>query len=132
MHSARLTHRLGTHTAQKFHKELEAVARDFIELMQHTVANMIPDHVLNMDQMPIPFSYHDRCTWVEEGVKMAHTLSSNSETNRATLAATVTMSGKILPPLLIFKGKQNGWIEQKEVPNLPPMCLYAIQKSMDG
>ena len=34
--------------------------------------------------------------------------SSTSETKRATLAATVTMSGEVLPPLLIFKGKQMG------------------------
>ena len=47
---------------------------------------------------------------------------------RATLAATVTMSGEVLPPLLIFKGKRNGRIEQKELPNLPPVCPYAVQK----
>ena len=89
--------------------------------MQQKVVNINPDHVLNMDQMPIPFFYHNKNTWDEKGVKMVHTQSSNSETKTTTLAPTVTMSGEVLPPVL----------EQKELPNLPPMCLYAIQKGMD-
>ena len=111
MHSVGLTHCLRTHTARKFCREMEAAAHDFMELMRHKVANMNPDHVLNMDQMPIPFSYHNKHTWEEKGVKTVHTRSSNSETKRATLAATVTMSGEVLPMLLIFKGKRTGPIE---------------------
>ena len=52
---------------------MEAVARDFMELMRHKVSNMNPDHALNMDQMPISFSYHDKHTWEEKGVKTDHT-----------------------------------------------------------
>ncbi len=73
MHSVGLTHCLRTHTAPKCHRQMEAAARDFMELMRHKVANMNPDHVLNMDQMPIPFSYHDKHTWEEKEVKTDHT-----------------------------------------------------------
>ncbi len=66
MHSVGLTHCLGTHTAQKCHKEMEAASRDFIELMWNKVANMNPDHLLNRDHMPIPFSYHKKFTWEEK------------------------------------------------------------------
>ena len=128
MKSAGLTHRLGTHTTQQSPKVMEQAARDFMELMQQKVAQMNPDHVLNMDQMPILFSYHNKCTWDEKGVKTVHTQSSTSDIMRATLAATVSTSGEVLPPLLIFKGEKNGRIEEKELPNLPPMCLYAVQK----
>ena len=128
MKSAGLTHRLGTHTAQQSPKVMEQAARDFMELMRQKVAHMNPDHVLNMDQTPIPFSYHNKRTWDKKGVKTVHTRSSTSDTKRATLAATISMSGEVLPPLLIFKGEKNGRIEKKELPNLPPMCLYAIQK----
>ena len=128
MKSAGLTHRLGTHTAQQSPKVMEQAARDFMELMRQKVAHMNPDHVLNMDQTPIPFSYHNKRTWDEKGVKTVHTRSSTSDTKRATLAATISMSGEVLPPLLIFKGEKNGRIEKKELPNLPPMCLYAVQK----
>ncbi len=62
MKSAGLTHRLGTHTAQQSPKVMEQAARDFMELMHQKVAHMNPDHVLNMDQMSIPFSYHNKCT----------------------------------------------------------------------
>ncbi len=128
MKSAGLTHRLGTHTAQQSPKVMEQAARDFMALMRQKVAHMNPDHVLNMDQTPIPFSYHNKRTWDEKGVKTVHTRSSTSDTKRATLAATISMSGEVLPPLLIFKGEKNGRIEKKELPNLPPMCLYAVQK----
>ena len=64
MKSAGLTHRLGTHTAQHSPKGIEQVARDFIELMRQKFAHMNPDHVLNMDQMPIPFLYHNKYTCV--------------------------------------------------------------------
>ena len=65
LHSARLTytHHFGTHIAQKSHKEMEGAACDFMKLMRQKVANMNPDHVLNMDQAPIHFSYHFKCTW---------------------------------------------------------------------
>ena len=112
MKSAGLTHRLVIYTAQQNPKGMEQVACDFMELMQQKVSNMNSDHVLNMDQMPIPFLYHNKCMWDKKGVKTVHMQSSTSETKRATLAATVTMSGEVLPPLLIFKGKK--WVDQKE------------------
>ena len=69
---------------------------------------MNSDNVLNMDQTPIPFSYHNKQTWEEKGVKTIHSCASTTDTKRATLAATVTMSGEVLLPLLIFKGAKNG------------------------
>ena len=54
--------------------------------------------------------------------------ASTSETKRATLAATVTMSGQLLLPLLIFKGQQNGQIAKKEIPTLPPIRICGVQK----
>ncbi len=58
--SAGLTHCVGTHVAQRDSKEMESLAQEFMSLMRHKVANMNPDHVLNMDQTPIPFSYHNK------------------------------------------------------------------------
>ena len=91
---------------------MESVAQEFMSLMRHKVANMNPDHVLNMDQTPIPFSYHNKRTWEEKGVKTVHSQASTTDTKRATLAATVTMNGEVLLPLLIFKGSKNGRIEK--------------------
>ena len=72
MKSAGLTHRLGTHIAQQSPKVMEQAARDFMELMQHKVPHMNPDHVLNMDQMPNPRLYHNKHTLEKKGVKTVH------------------------------------------------------------
>ena len=39
----------------------------------------------------------------------------------------VTASGKLLTPMLIFKGKPNGWIVKCEFPEYPEGCVYACQ-----
>jgi hypothetical protein len=53
--------------------------------------------------------------------------SSTADTKRATLAATVTASGKLLKPMLIFKGQANGRIERNEFQTYPENCVYAMQ-----
>ena len=40
---------------------------------------------------------------------------------------TVTTSAKLLTPMLIFKGKSNGWIVKCEFPKYPEECVYACQ-----
>ena len=39
----------------------------------------------------------------------------------------VTASGKLLTPMLIFKGKPNGRIVKREFPEYPEGCVYACQ-----
>ena len=73
--SAGLTHRVGTHVAQRDPKEMESVAQEFMSLMRHKDANMNLDHVLNMDQTPIPFSYHKQTNVGREGSEDSSLLS---------------------------------------------------------
>ena len=87
---------------------MENAVQEFMSLMRHKVTNMNPDHVLNMDQTPIPFLYPNKRTWEEKGLKTVHSQASTTDTKRATLAATVTMIGEVLLPLLIFKAAKNG------------------------
>jgi hypothetical protein len=88
---------------------------------------MDPDDIVNMDQTPIPYSYHSNRTLEKKGVKTIHVRSSTTDTKRATLAATVTASGKLLKPMLIFKGQANGRIERNEFQTYPENCVYAMQ-----
>jgi hypothetical protein len=44
------------------------------------------------------------------------------------LAATVTASGKLLTPFLIFKDKTDGWIAGRELQTYPEECIYACQE----
>ncbi len=122
------THRIGTHVAQKNHKDTEDDALHFMAMMREKVAEMDPDDIINMDQTPIPYSYHTSRTLALKGTKTIHVRSSTSETKRATLAATVSGSGKLLKPFLIFKGKTDGRIASKELQTFPADCFYACQE----
>ncbi len=51
----------------------------------------------------------------------------NKQQRIVTLAVTVSVSGKLLAPFLIFKGQQNGCIEQCEFVTYPAAGKYACQ-----
>ena len=40
---------------------------------------------------------------------------------------TVSASGKVLKPMLIFKGKRGGRIQSREFPTFPPDIVYGCQ-----
>jgi len=105
-----LTQCLATHMAQKYFSEMEAGVKDIITMMKEKVPGRNPDDVLNMDQTPIPYSYNSNNTLDIKDTKTIHAMASTTNTMCVTLAATVTASGKMLRPFLIFKEKQNGCI----------------------
>ena len=86
--------RAATHTAQKHYTETEDDAKDFIAMMKTKVQGRNQDDILNMDQTPIPYSYHASKTLDVNGKKTIHARASTTDTKRVTLAATVTASGK--------------------------------------
>ncbi len=122
-----LTHRAATHTAQKEHHETKEESRHFIEMMRDKVADKDPALILNMDQTPIPFSFHATKTLEKKGTKTIHICSSTSDTKRVTLAVTIDASGGMLPPMLIFKGAANGRIAREFV-TYPDGGHYVCQK----
>ena len=77
-------------------------------MMWNKVAGMDPDYVINIDQTPIPYSYCALRTLEKKGVKMVHVRYSTMDTKCTTLVATASASGKLLHPMLIFKGKAGG------------------------
>ena len=99
-----------------------------MEFMRCKVSSMNPDHVINMDQTPFPFTFHLNCTWDTKGLWTVHVRSSTSDTKRMTLAVPVTMSGNLLPPFIVFKGSPNGRIAQNKIETYPEMGFYAMQK----
>jgi hypothetical protein len=125
---AGLSHRVSTHVAQKDHKETEEESAHFMTLMRQKILGMNPDDIINMDQTPIPYSFPSNRTLDKKGSKTINVRTSTSDTKRATLAATVTASGKLLTPFLIFKGKTDGRIATKELQTYPEECIYACQQ----
>ena len=124
---AGLSNRVSTHVAQKDHRETEEESTHFVTLMRQKVSGMDPADVLNMDQTPIPYSFPSSRTLEKKGTKSIHVRTSTSDTKRATLAATVTASGELLTPFLIFKGKTDGRIASRELQTYPEECIYACQ-----
>ena len=82
-----------------------------------------------MDQTPVPFTYNSKKTLEIVGRRSVHVRKSTNDTKRATFAMTVTASGTVLKPLLIFKGKPGGRIKQREFPTYPKEMLYSCQEN---
>ena len=78
--------------------------------------------------MPIPYSYHVNKTLNVKGKKTIHARASTTDTKHVTLAATVTASGKMLQPFLVFKGKPNGHITMGEFSSYPNGGKYSRQE----
>jgi hypothetical protein len=109
------------HTAQKNFMEIAEESNHFIAMMKEKVCSIDPDHILNIDKTPIPFLCNSK--------KMLHTKDSKIITKRVTLAATVTGSGKMLPPMLIFKGATSGRIAKQEFRTYPDSGHYICQNA---
>ena len=124
-----MVHRMGTHVAQKAPSESMGEARDYMEVTRPKMLepSRHQDYVLNMDQTPVPFSYDPKSTSELIGRRTVHVRKSTSDTKHATLALTVTASGKALIPLIVFKGKPNGQIVTHEFPTYPKGLEYACQ-----
>ena len=80
-----------------------------------------------MDQMPIPFSFHLNKTLETEGAQTVHVCASTTDTKRVTLAVCLEASGRMLPPLLIFKGAKKGRIANYELTSFPDGGHYLCQ-----
>ncbi len=122
-----LTHRVATHTAQKHYKETENESKDFIAMMKARRYGKNKDEMINMDQTPIAYSFHTKKTPESKGTKTIQVRASTNDTKRVTVAATVTASGKMLPPFMIFKGAPHGRIATREVVTYPAREIYACQ-----
>lgn len=101
--------------------------------MQQKVANMEPDHVTNMDQTPIPFTFHSSCAWLEKRWKQ-FTCKPWPWIQREQCMLLLGQSMMSYCLCFSFLKGKNGQIARMELAMLPPMCLFAVQKSlrMDG
>jgi hypothetical protein len=81
-----------------------------------------------MDQTPVFFSMTPKTTLQVRGSKTVSVRASSDSTKRITVAVTVTASGLMLPPYLIFNAKPNGRVE-RQLANFPPGAHYAVQKN---
>ena len=125
-----LVYRLTTHQATTHPSETRGEALDFIEYIRPVVGakHRHQDYIYNMDQTPLPFSYNRKKTLAKKGTRSVHARSSTKDTKRATLALTITASGKRLTPLLVFKGAANGDI-MRQTSEYPQEFFYQVQEN---
>ena len=122
------SHRRPTHQAQKHWRETELIAKYFMNMVIERCGGKPHFKVINMDQSPQTFSPVHGSTLQARGSRTVHVMSVG-EKMRCTVNVTVTMSGEVLAPYIIFKGKEGGRIETKEFPTYPSGAHYGINKN---
>jgi len=122
---------MGTHVSQRDPRELEVVATEFMQLVHLIVSSLSrdQDYIINMDQSPIPFTFDWQRTLELVGSCTDHICKSTCDTKRATLAITITASGKKLTPILVLKGEPGGRNATQDFATYPCGCMYVCQKS---
>jgi hypothetical protein len=122
-------HRMGTHESQRSPSETAGLAQDYVQTIRPKLvqSNRHEDYILNMDQTPVPFTFNAQRTFEPMGQRTIHICKSTSDTKRVTCAMTVSASGRVLTPLLVFKGAPNGRIERNEFVTYPDDIVYACQ-----
>lgn len=124
-----LVHRMGTHESQRSPSETAGMALDYVEIIRPRLgqSNRHQDFIINMDQTPIPFTFNAKKTLELVGQRTVHIRKSTNDTKRVTCAMTVSASGRVLTPLLVFKGAPNGRIERTEFATYPRGMVYTCQ-----
>jgi hypothetical protein len=109
-------HRMGTHeTSQRSPSKTAGMALDHVRTICPRLlqSNRHQDFILNMDQTPVPFTFNAKKTLESVGQRTVHIWKSTCNTNRVlTCAMTVLASGRVLTPLLVFKGVPNGQLKE--------------------
>ena len=126
-------YRASTHTAQRPPADVRAEAQQFVTEVVPRLASSFygrrdKDFIINMDQTPIFFSFGSNVTLELMGSRSVNILGSphKGSTSRATCFLSVTASGKMLDPMLVFKGTENGLIS-RQLRTYPIGAVYATQ-----
>jgi hypothetical protein len=131
LHAHSFSYQMGMHTSQRPPAEVEGEASDFMRLVRVIVSGGNRDRrfILNVDQTPVYFSMSSKKTLELIGKKTIHIRTSTNDTERVTVAVTITVDGTVLPSTLVFKGKPGGHIAKKEFSTYPNTHFYKCQEA---
>ena len=103
-----LSLRAKTSMAQKLPTQLDQHIEKFTNYLRTTreEEEIYNDMILNMDETPVFFDTVPNKTVDIKGTKTVKVRTTRSEKRHVTLVLTVTASGEMLPPMVIFKGKR--------------------------
>ena len=114
-----ITIRVGTHVSQELSQNVIERALAFMHTIRPILAALPKSMVINMDQTAVFFSMHPNRTLQLSGSRAVSILSSMQNTSRATLSVSITADGRLLTPMLTFKGTREGRIATRELPQNP-------------
>jgi hypothetical protein len=124
-----LVHRVATHTAQRPPDEVHEDAKSHLVVAVPKCGGPTrdPRFVLNMDQTNSKFGNSPGQTIDHCGARTINMRTGTDDSKRCTVALTVTASGEMLPPMVIYKGTRYGRIATRELLDHPQEMKYAMQ-----
>jgi hypothetical protein len=92
----------------------DAVIADFVASTNAAIANrrllgMPTGNIINMDQTNLPFDNPYKTTYARRGSRTVNMKTTGSSL-RCSVALAVTLDGRKLPPMIVFKGLPSGRI----------------------
>ena len=126
-------YRASTHTAQRPPIEVRNEAQEFVmetapRLATSFYGHRCKDYIINMDQTPVFFSFGSKSTLDLIGTRSIGVTGTPhlGSTSRATCFLSCTASGKMMTPLVVFKGTEFGSIS-RELSTYQQGALYQCQ-----
>ena len=115
LHKYDLVHRIGTNTSQKTPEAAKDDARSYLQLVVPKCVGRTrsQDFSSNMDQIYNYFGVSPKSTVNVRGGQTINMRKGADDSHRCTIAFTVTSSGKILPPFVVYKSLKGGRIHKK-------------------
>jgi hypothetical protein len=124
-----LVHRVVTHTAQRppdeVHKDVKSHLVLAVPKCMGRTRN--PRFILNMDQTNSKFGNSPGQTIDHRGARTINMCTGTDDSKRCTVALTVTASGEMITPMVIYKGTRYGRIATRELRDHPQEMKYAMQ-----
>jgi hypothetical protein len=124
-----LVHHVATHTAQRPPDEVHEDAKSHLALAVPKCVGPThdPRFILNMDQTNSKFGNSPSSTINQRGTRTINMRTGTDDSKCCTVALTVSASGKMLPPMVIYKGTRHGRIATRETRDHPQEMKYAMQ-----
>ena len=125
MRRHQLSLRCRTSMSQKLPADLEDKVSSFTKFVRELRIedDFEDDFIVNMDETPVFFDIVPSKTVNQMGSKSVIVRTSGSDKRHITVMLAITASGKVLPTMIIFKGKR----ELKDI-KAPPGCIVAVQE----
>ena len=129
LHQNNMVHRIATHTSQKPPEAACEDARSYLKLVVPMCVGHTrdPKFTINMDQTNQFYGSSPKSTINVRGQRTVNMRKGAEESKRCTVAITVTASGQMLQPFIVYKGVKGGTIDRRELPQHPSGAVYTVQ-----